>query len=132
MDSQRFLERKADFLKAVDRLEEACRQPKDAFLRDSVIQRFEFCWELAWKTLRMWLEHLGIEAGNPRDTWQEALKAGLIEDGNAWSALQKMRNLTSRTYDESLAEQVYAYIVADGQRLFRQLAGRAETWHVSQ
>ena len=41
--SERFQQRKADFQKAVTRMEEACAQPENSFLRDSVIQRFEFC-----------------------------------------------------------------------------------------
>ena len=51
--SERFQQRKADFQKAVSLLEEACAQPENSFLRDSIIQRFEFCWELAWKMLKL-------------------------------------------------------------------------------
>jgi nucleotidyltransferase substrate binding protein (TIGR01987 family) len=86
MSTERLSERSADFLKASARLSEACAQPFDSFIRDSVIQRFEFCWELAWKTLKLRLEFLGVIAANPRDVFKEALVAGLIHDGNAWSA----------------------------------------------
>jgi nucleotidyltransferase-like protein len=54
------------------------------------------------------------------------LQAGLIEDGNAWSDLQKMRNLTRHTYNEQLADDVYAYVAEHAVRLFRQLADKAE------
>lgn len=128
MDVTRFQERKADLLKAVARLSDACAQPSNEFMRDSVIQRFEFCWELAWKTLRLWLEYLGVEATNPRDVFREALQNSLIQDGNAWSELQRMRNLTSHTYDEKLAEQVYQFIRANGLPLFEQLAITVSTW----
>ncbi|WP_334118421.1 HI0074 family nucleotidyltransferase substrate-binding subunit [Limnobacter sp.] len=67
----------------------------NSFIRDSVIQRFEFCWELAWKVLKLRLEQLGIAASNPRDVFKEALAAGLIHDGNRWSEAQRMRNLSS-------------------------------------
>jgi len=54
--------------------------------------------------------------------------AGLIEDGNAWSDLQKMRNLTSHTYNEDLAENVYTFVVEQGVLLFQQLAQKARLW----
>ncbi|HEX7648088.1 MAG TPA: nucleotidyltransferase substrate binding protein [Noviherbaspirillum sp.] len=128
MDQQRLIERRDDLLKAIARLEEACAQPFSSFIRDAVIQRFEFCWELAWKSLRLRLQQLGIEALNPRDVFREALSAGLIHDGNGWSEAQKKRNLTSHTYDEKLADEVYAYLVGDGLKLFQQLATEASAW----
>jgi nucleotidyltransferase substrate binding protein (TIGR01987 family) len=128
MDITRFLERKAELIKATARLRDACAQPPNEYMRDSVIQRFEFCWELTWKTLRLWLEYLGVEATNPRDVFREALQNNLIQDGNAWSELQRMRNLTSHTYDEKLAEQVYQFIQASGLPLFEQLAVETTKW----
>lgn len=128
MNIERFNERKQELIKAVQRLEEACMQPFSSFVRDSVIQRFEFCWELAWKTLRLKLESEGLLANTPRETWQQALQAGLIHDGNAWSEAQKNRNLTSHTYDEKLAEDVYRYILKEGYPLFHKLAGEAAKW----
>ena len=50
MPTERFIQRQTDFVKAVTRLEEACAQEENSFIRDSVIQRFEFSWEMAWKT----------------------------------------------------------------------------------
>ena len=81
--SERLQQRKADFQKTVSCLEEACAQPEDSFLRDSVIQRFEFCWDLAWKMLKLRLAFLGIEALGPRNVIRQSLQAGLIQDGNA-------------------------------------------------
>jgi nucleotidyltransferase substrate binding protein (TIGR01987 family) len=128
VDVERFEERKGEFLKAVQRLREACEQPFSTFVRDSVIQRFEFCWELAWKTMRLWLEYQGVETNTPREVFREALHMNLIRDGNAWSEAQKKRNLTSHTYDEALADEVYAYIRQAGLPLFQQLADEAATW----
>lgn len=128
MDIDRYNERRQELLNAVQRLDEACAQPFSSFIRDSVIQRFEFCWELAWKTLRFKLEVEGIITNTPREVWQQALQAGLIADGNAWSEAQKKRNLTSHTYDEKLADEVYGYVLKDGLPLFRKLAADVETW----
>lgn len=110
MTQERFDQRRVDFVKVVSRLEEACAQAENSFIRDSVIQRFEFSWELAWKMLKLRLAYLGIEALNPREVIRQSLQAGLIEDGNAWSEAQWQRNLTSHTYDESLSIAVFAFV----------------------
>ncbi|WP_162605102.1 nucleotidyltransferase substrate binding protein [Geomonas oryzae] len=128
MDSERLEERVSDYLKALAQLEKAGSQPKDEFLRDSVIQRFEFTHELAWKMLKLRLEQEDIFPKTPRETLQSSLEAGFIEDGNAWSDLQKMRNLTSHTYNEELAEEVYSFVVGQGISLFQQLAQKAVSW----
>jgi nucleotidyltransferase substrate binding protein (TIGR01987 family) len=128
MTQERFDQRRADFVKAVSRLEEACAQAESSFIRDSVIQRFEFSWELAWKMLKLRLAYLGIEALNPREVIRQSLQAGLIEDGNAWSEAQRQRNLTSHTYDESLSIAVFAFVKTQGVVLLRGLAAKAESW----
>ena len=128
MNTSRLHERIGEYVQAVSRLEDALRQPKNEFIRDAVIQRFEFCFELAWKMLRLKLQDEGLAVNTPRETLQQALTAGMLADGNGWSAMQKMRNLTSHTYDESLAEQVYVYVAQPGTLLLRQLAKKATTW----
>lgn len=128
MDQQRLNERKNDLQKAIDRLEEACNQPFSSFIRDAVIQRFEFCWELTWKTLKLRLQQLGVEALNPRDIFREALNSGIIQDGNAWSEMQKKRNLTTHTYDEKLATEVYQYLIQYGLALFKALKKEMSEW----
>ncbi len=128
MDMERLKERITDYLKALAQLEKAVAVPKDEFIRDSVIQRFEFTHELSWKMMKLKLEAEGLPVRTPRETVQEALQAGLIEDGNLWTDMQKIRNLTSHTYHEQLADDVYAFIVDQGLSLFQQLAERCRTW----
>jgi nucleotidyltransferase substrate binding protein (TIGR01987 family) len=128
MHTERFDQRRADFQKAVTRLEETCAQPESSFLRDSVIQRFEFSWELAWKMLKLRLAYLGVEALNPGDVIRQSLQAGLIHDGNAWTEAQHHRNMTSHTYDEPLSLTVYAFIRSQGVSLLRELADTATGW----
>jgi nucleotidyltransferase substrate binding protein (TIGR01987 family) len=124
MTQERFDQRRADFTKAVSRLEEACAQAENSFIRDSVIQRFEF----SWKMLKLRLSYLGIEALNPREVIRQSLQSGLIEDGNAWSEAQRQRNLTSHTYDESLSIVVFAFVKTQGVVLLRGLAVKAGSW----
>lgn len=128
MNPERFSQRRDDFRKAVARLEEACAQPESSFLRDSVIQRFEFSWELAWKMLKLRLAFLGIEALNPRDVIRQSLQAGLIHDGNAWTTAQHHRNMTSHTYDEPLSLVVYSFVRKQGVLQLRDLADAANAW----
>lgn len=128
MDTERLNERIAEFLKGVHQLERAVAQPFDEFTRDATIQRFEFCYELAWKMRKLRLEREGISALSPRQALQEALQAGLIDEGNLWSEIQRYRNLTSHTYNERLADEVYTFIVDKALSRFQALAGEAETW----
>jgi len=128
MDIDRLNERIGDFLKGVHQWERALAQPLDEFTRDATIQRFEFCYQLAWQMLNLRLEQEGISALTPGQALQEALQAALIEDGNVWSEIQRYRNLTSHTHDERLAEEVYAFIAHKALPRFQALAREAEAW----
>ena len=74
---------------------------------DACIQRFEFCIELTWKTLKKCLAIEGIEANTPRECIQQAYSIHLINDESAWLSMLKDRNLTSHTYKEDLALEIY-------------------------
>lgn len=74
---------------------------------DACIQRFEFCIELTWKTLKKCLAIEGIEANTPRECIQQAYSIHWINDESAWLSMLKDRNLTSRTYKEDLALEIY-------------------------
>lgn len=126
--SDRLQQRIDQFLQALQRLDTACRQPEDEFIRDSVFQRFEFAFELAWKLLKTKLNGEGIEANTPRSVIREAVAAGLLEDGNLWSEMLQKRNLTSHTYDDALARAVYAFVCAEARPAFQQLAQHVRLW----
>lgn len=79
------------------------------------IQKFEFVYELSLKMMKRQIKLLAIseesaELDNFRDILREAAKNGLIEDIDAWFAYRKMRNVTSHTYDEDKALDVYQHI----------------------
>ena len=123
---QRFIERKTEFKAALNRLADALAQPENEFTRDASIQRFEFTYELAWNALKNYLLTKDIDVRNAKDTLKAALEQGLITDGDAWSNLHRNRNLTSHTYDEDLANNVYDYLKKEGLVLFSALATTLE------
>jgi len=109
------------FLKALSQLESALNEPYSDYIRDACIQRFEFTYELAWKTLKRYLATLDLETRNAKETLKEAYTQGLISDADKWSHLHQQRNLTSHTYDEALAKGVYDYLQQEGLALFQEL-----------
>ena len=113
MSEQRFEERKRELNDAVLRLGEAIVQPENDVIRDSVIQRFEFSFELTWKTLQLYLEREGLDAGSPRQALKSAFVQGIIPDekeANIWLNMLEDRNLTTHTYHEDLAKTIYRKI----------------------
>jgi nucleotidyltransferase substrate binding protein (TIGR01987 family) len=124
MSRERFLERVNDFKNAAVRLREALGAPDNNFMCDAIIQRFEFTYELAWKAMKLWLGFKDIDVRNAPDTLAEALSQGLIDDGNGWSKLHEMRNLTSHTYDQEKATEVVSFVRDKGIVLFEALAKR--------
>lgn len=111
------------------RLQEAVAQPETDLVRDAVIQRFEFTFELVWKSLKLYLERQGLDCGGPRSTLKKAFAEGLIdtpEEADVWLRMLEDRNLTSHAYDEALATQIYRHVVEDYAALMGQMAGRIE------
>ena len=130
MSKERFIERQAEVRNAVARLQEAVAQPESAIVRDAVIQRFEFSFELVWKALKLYLERQGHECGGPRPTLKKAFADGLIptpEEADVWLQMLEDRNLTSHAYDEALATRIYQHVVRDYSRLLGAMAGRIQT-----
>jgi nucleotidyltransferase substrate binding protein (TIGR01987 family) len=135
----RFQQRREDYERAVSALEDGLLLLKGVSaderlrkaLRDSVIQRFEFCYELAWKTVKIWLDSKGIDARNPKDVMKAALTQGLLEDVSGWMDAHENRNLTSHTYDETRAEKVLGFVVERGAILFTTLRGVLKTLDAS-
>ena len=98
----------------------ACGKPSASragiILRDATIQRFEFTFEAAWKTLQLFLLHQGLETTGPRQVLKQAFALGLIptlDEADIWLAMLEDRNLTTHTYREDPAETIAAHIRAD-------------------
>ena len=79
-------------------------------LRDGVIQRFEFTYELSWKMLKCFLEEYGLERPDRlsnRDLFRVGHEQEIIDDPEKWFLYLRMRNLTSHVYDEAKATEVF-------------------------
>ena len=98
--------------KALSALECAASEPMQTskINVDATIQRFEFTIELFWKLLKVILEDKGIDVQYPKDVLKEAYKGHLIDDEIIWLSMLKDRNMTSHTYDEKLANEIYQRI----------------------
>jgi nucleotidyltransferase substrate binding protein (TIGR01987 family) len=130
MSKERFAERKAELQNAVKRLREAIAQPESDLVRDAAIQRFEFTFELVWKSLKLYLERQGLDCGGPRSTLKKAFTEGLItspEQADVWLQLLEDRNLTSHAYDEVLARRIYQHIVKDYAPVLGAMAEKIQT-----
>ena len=106
---KRFEERKEDLKKATNKLNEALRGDASDLEIDGILHRFEFTFELAWKTMKECLEEQGIvgKIGSPREIIKEAFSAGLIDNGEVWMDMMLSRNELSHLYDEETSREIY-------------------------
>lgn len=99
-------------------LDDYKKYPLDS-VRDGAIQRFEFCTELAWKTMREYLLDQGYtNINSPKEVIKQAFAFGMIEDSKVWLELLNDRNLTSHIYDEATARAIFDRIESQYLPLF--------------
>jgi len=112
----RWIQRLKNFVKAFSQLKEAVQlaqqRPISKLEEQGLIQAFEYTHELAWNTMKDFLEEQGIRnLYGSKDVTRKAFKTGLIENGEAWMEMIKSRNLTSHTYDEAVASEIVSAIL---------------------
>lgn len=99
--------RRAYFLlsEGIDQLAE---RPLSQLEREGLIQRFEYTWELAWKTIADFIADQGIVVTpvTPRAVLRAAFEAGVITNGDEWMAALDARNKMSHTYNFKVFETV--------------------------
>jgi nucleotidyltransferase substrate binding protein (TIGR01987 family) len=113
----RWRQRLQSFRKAFSQLSKAAALANERKLSDleqqGLIQAFEFTHELAWNTLKDFLESRGEAAiYGSKDATRAAFAKGLIADGEAWMAMIKSRNDSSHTYNEDTANEMAAAITS--------------------
>lgn len=89
-------------------LKRSLAQPESEFTRNSSIQCFEFTLELVWKTLKRVMEVYGVEVSNSRDAFRAGVKIKVIDSPETWFKYLELRNLSSHTYKEPVAKQIYS------------------------
>lgn len=105
---------KEDLLKASQRLKEASGLEPTRIHKDATIQRFEFTFELAWKTIQEYIRDQGFDCKSPKSCFRTAAEVGLIENIEIWFEYLKARNLITHTYNEKLSDKVYSEAVKFG------------------
>ena len=75
----------------------------NALEKEGVIQRFEYCFELAWKTVKDYLEASGLVFATvtPRQVLKDAFAAKILKEGPVWMDMLDHRNLLFHTYDST-------------------------------
>ena len=102
--------------KALKTLKEAIDMDFTVVVRDAVIQRFEYTFELLWKTIKAYLkEKEGIICNSPKSCFRELFSLNLIKQKETEILLEMTdkRNLTSHTYIETIAQEIYSRIIKE-------------------
>lgn len=107
-DDVRWIQRFNNYLRALELLEAAAQIDKPSELEiEGMIQRFEYTFELAWKTLKDYLEDSGFtEIVGSKEAIRLAFANNIIIDGETWMEMIRSRNLTTHIYDSNKAQQI--------------------------
>lgn len=95
---------------ALDRLQEGIAEASSELNKDGVIQRFEFAFELLWKSIKTVMEDKGVDCKTPKDCLKAAFRIGLIEDEEGFLDMLEDRNKTSHIYDKEESEKIFRRI----------------------
>ena len=112
------------FNKALSTLEEALSiKEVSALLRDATIQRFEYTYEQLWKLLKRIGENEGHDVPSPRESFKSAYKLRLISESEEeiFMIMIKKRNLTTHTYNENTAIDIFEFVKSDGIKAFKNI-----------
>jgi len=126
----RWKQRFQNYSKALQTLRQAVelaeQRPLSELEQQGLINGFEFTHELAWNVLKDYLEEQGYSGiiGSKNAT-RVAFKNQLIHDGQTWMDMIKASNLTSRTYNTNIAEDIVKNILT---RFFQAFVEMAATF----
>lgn len=114
-----------DFKRIIDRLNEVLLLEKTTITRDSAIKRFELCFDLAWKSIKVYAGKEGLECISPRACFKIAFQLGLIEHDEKWLKMIDDRNLSIHLYKEEHADQVFSRL-SEYLELFKKLLAKLQ------
>ena len=125
----RWQQRLNNYEKALSQLTDAVGLSLQRELSDlekqGLIQAFEFTHELAWNTLKNFLEYKG-QSGiyGSRDATRKAFELELIEDGDSWMQMIQNRNRSSHSYNQKVMQEIIEAILAAYHQQFLRLADK--------
>ena len=119
---QRFENYEKAYLSLIKSQQALNNDSNNKFIQDSLIQRYEYTVELAWKTIKDYLEYQGfIDVTSPKKVMRKAFSEKIITDGERWMEALNDINRTSHAYEESMATDVAFSIVNNHIPLFKDL-----------
>lgn len=97
--------------------------------KQGLIQAFEYTHELAWKTMKDFLDYKGSTEPiyGSKDATRQAFLMGLIAHGEDWMRMILSRNLTSHTYDEKTVEEIVNEVLGNYIFRFEELEQKLST-----
>ncbi|GGH15996.1 nucleotidyltransferase substrate binding protein [Mucilaginibacter phyllosphaerae] len=125
----RWIQRFSNYRKALNQLEKFILKGDLSELEEQgLIKAFEYTYELAWNTLKDYLEYQGItNIIGSRDVIREAFKSELIVNGDSWMQMLQSRNLTSHSYNEDTADEIVSAILNNYFDEFKTLESKLES-----
>ena len=115
-ENPRWRQRFASFERALARLEQACELAGQRQLsqleQQGLIKAFEFTQELAWKVMKDYLQHQGLDAIiGSRDAICLAFQNALITDGERWMETIASRRLADHIYDDAVLDELVEKVI---------------------
>ena len=89
------------------KLEQGVVQAEDELQRDGVIQRFEFTFELVWKTLKVFLSEQGVYTKTPKASLKEAFRLEWLNEENIFLTMLEDRNHLAHIDGKEMAEAIF-------------------------
>ena len=123
----RFIQRFSNFKKAVNQLEAFIgKENINKFEVVGLLHCFEYTFELAWKTMKDYLENEGFEVNSPREAIQTAFQIELITDGHVWIDVLNKRDLIANTYDQNKVSEAEELIIYKYYPAIKEFLGKLE------
>lgn len=122
---QRFQNYEKAFARLSRAIEVVKATPDDDLLQSGLVQTYEYTFELAWKTLKDYLEMEGFLLRSPRETIRQGFQSGYITNAEDWLQALSDRNLTVHIYDDEVIARVLKdiferyYLLQDFYNVFR-------------
>jgi nucleotidyltransferase substrate binding protein (TIGR01987 family) len=125
----RWKQRFSNYQKALSQLQKFIDKGELSELEEQgLIKSFEYTYELAWNTLKDFLEFKGqSDIYGSRDAIRKAFQLGIIEDGEVWMDMIKSRNRTSHTYNEETAKEISTAVISVYYNAFQKMKEKFDT-----